>query len=267
MLCKVSTTLLPPKETVPKAKEAASKALAVDETLAEPHAALGHLKIHHDWDWSGAERELKRAIELNPNYATAHSWYSVYLEATGRLNEAIAESKRAEDADPLSLPVSVVAARTFYYARRYDQAVEQFRKTLDMDPTFARAHWWLGMAYEQVGRREEAIAECRKALSLSGNEPAVLGALGHAYAASGKRAEAQRVLAELKKLSERRYAVAFEIALVYTGLGDKPQALQWLEKACEDRSSWLAWIKVDPQFDSLRGEPRFQDLVRRMGLG
>ncbi len=259
--------VLPPREAAPKAKEAASKALAFDETLAEAHAALAHVKTSYDWDWTGAEREFKRAIELNPNYATAHSWYSGYLDATGRLDEAAAEAKRAQEADPLSPIIGSLAGRSFYLARRYDRAIEQLRRTLEMDPNFSRAHWYLAMAYEQVGRHEEAIAESQKAVSLSGGDPAVLGQLGHGYAVSGKRAEAQKALAELKDLSRRRYVAPFNIAIIYVGLGDKAQALEWLEKAYGDRSFQLTWIKVWPQFDSLRGEPRFQDLLRRMGLG
>jgi serine/threonine protein kinase/tetratricopeptide (TPR) repeat protein len=257
--------MLPPREAAPKAKEAASKALALDETLMEPHATLGLIKTNYDWDWPGAEREFKRAMELNPNYATAHSWYSIYLEARGRLDEAIAGARRAPEADPLSLPISSVAGRTFYFARRYDQAIEQLRRTLEMDPNFARAHWLLAMACEQAGRHEEAIAEAQKAVSLFGGALA-LGELGHANAVSGKTAEAHKVLAELKGLSKKRYVAPFHIALIYVGLGDRSQALEWLEEAYQDHSCWFAWIRVWPQFDILRGEPRFQDLLRRMHL-
>ena len=184
----------------------------------------------------------------------------------GRLEEAITEMKRAQDADPLSLPVSAVAARTFYFARRYDQAIEQLRKTLEMDPTFPLAHWCLGMAYVQVGRHEEAIAEYQKAVSLPRGLPSALGGLGYAYAVSGKRTEAQKVLAELKELSKRRYVPPFAIAVIYVGVGDKAQAFEWLDKAYEDHSLLLTWIKVWPELDSLRGETRFQDLLRRMNL-
>ena len=169
--------------------------------------------------------------------------------------------------DTENLVTNSLAGRTFYFTRRYDQAIEQLRKTLEMDPSFLRAHWYLAAAYEQVGRHEEAIAECQKALSVSGGEPGVLGVLGHAYGVSGKKAEAQKVLAELKDLSKRRHVAPFDIALVYIGLGDKPQALGWLERAYEDHSQRLMWIKVDPRLDSLRGEQRFKDLLRRMGLG
>jgi serine/threonine protein kinase/Flp pilus assembly protein TadD len=256
--------VLSPREAAPKAKEAASRALTLDETLCEPHAAIGYVKDRYDWDWPGAEREFKRAIELNPNYATAHYWYANVLDNQGRFDEAIREAKRAQEADPLSLVASAVAGQTFYFARRNDQAIEQLRKALELDPNFPLTHWWLGMFYEQAGRYVEAVAEGQKALSLSRGEPGVLGTLGHAYAASGKRAESQKVLAELRDLSKRRYVAPLNVALVYAGLGDKAQALEWLERAYEDHSDRLTWIKYWPLFDSLRAEPRFEDLLRRM---
>jgi tetratricopeptide (TPR) repeat protein len=258
--------VLPSREAAPKAKEAANKALALDDTLAESHASLAFVKRYYDWDFPGAEREFKRAIELNPNYATAHYWYSNHLDAMGRLDEAIAEAKRAQDADPLSLIATTSVGQAFYFARRYDQAIEQFQKAFEMDPNFPAAHWLVAMAYEQVGRHEEAIAEGRKAVSLSGGAGA-LSALGHAYAVSGQRADALKVLVELKDLSKRRYVATFDVALIYIGLGDKAQTLEWLQAAYEDRPLRFVWIKVDPRFDSLRAEPRFQDLLRRMGLG
>jgi TolB-like protein/Tfp pilus assembly protein PilF len=257
---------LPPKEAASKAKESARRALALDDTLAEPHAALAYVKTFYDWDWPGAEREFTRAIELNPNYATAHHWYGLYLDAVGRPDEGIAEVRRAQEADPLSLTISTTAGAAFFMARRYDQAVEQLHKTLEMDPNFPGAHLWLGLVHEQMGRGEEAIAELQKAASLSGGEPAELGLRGHAYASAGRRAEAQRVLAELNGLSKRSYVPPFDIALVYAGLGEKRQSLEWLERAYEDHSFRLTWIKVWPQLDSLRGESRFHDLLRRMNL-
>jgi tetratricopeptide (TPR) repeat protein len=187
-------------------------------------------------------------------------------EAMGRLDDAIREAKRAQDADPVSLDINASAARTLYFARQYGRSIEQSRKILEMDPSFPRGRWELAMVYEQVGRYEEAIAECQKAWSLAGGETGALGVLGHAYAMSGKRAEAQRVLAEMKDLSKLYYVAPFDIALVYAGLGDKGQTLEWLEKAYEDRSYRLTWIKIDPRFDSLHGEPRFHDLLRRMRL-
>jgi serine/threonine protein kinase/Flp pilus assembly protein TadD len=257
--------VLPPREAAPKAKEAAIKALGLDDRLAEPHAALGYVKTSYDWDLPGAEQEFKRAIELNPNYATAYYWYAQTL-AGRRWDEAIAEAKRAQEADPLSLIAITITGQMFLGARLHDQAVDQLRKTLEMDPNYYFAHLLLGMAYEQVGRQEEAIAELQRAAGLSGGQTSALGALGHTYAVTGKRAQAQKVLAELKDLSKRRYVSPVESALIYVGLGDKVQALEWLEKAYEDRSQRLGWISYDARFDNLRGEPRFQDLLRRMHL-
>jgi serine/threonine protein kinase/tetratricopeptide (TPR) repeat protein len=258
--------VVPPREAIPRAKEAASKALALDETLAEPHAALGFIKDGYDWDWQGAEREFKRAIELNPNYAIARYWYSIFLSATGRLDDAIAEAKRAQDADPASLVISTISAQAYYFSRRPDQAIQELRKTLYIDSGFYIAHWLLAMIYTEAGRYEEAIAEGQKAWSLSGSAPSALGQLGYSYAVSGKDAQAKRVLAELQDLSKRRYVAPLDIAIVYVGLREKEQAFEWLDKAYEDRSFFLEWIKVDPRFYSLRGEPRFQDLLRRIGL-
>jgi TolB-like protein/Tfp pilus assembly protein PilF len=258
--------VLPTREAAPKAKEAAGKALALDDTLAEPHAAMAYVKADYDWDWPGAEREFKRAIELDPNYATAHYWYALALDATGRLDEAMAEAKRAQQADPISLPAILVTALTFHFGRHYEQAIEELHKIVEIDANFPLAHQELSRVYVHTGRYEEAIAEGQKAVSLSAGAPYALGQLAYAYAVAGRRAEAQKALAELQDLSKQRYVAPFNVALIYTGLGDKNQALEWLERAYEDHSDNLAWIKVDPRFDSIRGELRFQDLLRRMGL-
>jgi tetratricopeptide (TPR) repeat protein len=258
--------VLAPRQAAPRAKEAASKALALDDALVEPRAALAYVKALYDWDWPGAEREFQRVIELNPNYATALYWYAVFLQATGPLDKALAEAKRAQEVDPLSLIANTIVANTFYVMRRYDQALEQFSKTLEMDPNFFLARLDLAKAYAEVGKHEEAIAEAQKAVSLSASAPQALGVLGHAYAVAGKRAQAQKVLLELKDLSSRRYVEPLDIALIYTALGDKSQAVEWLEKACDDHAGRLYVIKFYPEFDSLRGEPRFQDLLRRIHL-
>jgi len=258
--------LLSPREITPKAKEAVSRALALDDTLADAHAALAFVKATYDWDWQGAQREFKRAIELDPNYAPAHYLYANILASTGRVDEAVAEAKRAQEADPLSLTASTVTVLAFFLGRRYDQAIDQGRKTLEMDSNFYTAHFYLAMVFTQVKRNEEAIEEARKAVSLSAGALQALGTLGHAYGVSGRRAEAQKVLAELGNLSKRRYVDPSNIALVHVGLGDKARALELLEKAYEDHAMRLLYVKVYPQFDPLRGEPRFQDLLRRMRL-
>jgi serine/threonine-protein kinase len=256
-----------PRETFPKAKTAALKALEVDDTLAEAHAARALVSLRYDWDWPTTEREIKRAIELNPNYATAYQWYAAYLAAMGRPDGAIAEIKRAQELDPLSLIVNAVAGFHLYEARQYDRAVEQCQKALDLDLNFAQAHLFLGQAYEQKARYEEAIAELKKAVALSPNTPFIVSALGHAYAVSGQTGEAMKILDQLQELSQQRYISPHEMAIIYAGLGEKEQAFAWLEKAYADRSWRLPYLnKAEPRLDSLRSDPRFADLVRRVGL-
>ena len=257
---------LSPKETFSKAKAAAVKALAIDDTLAEAHAALALVHLRYDWDWSATEREIKRAIALNPNYATTYHWYADYLVVMGRLDEAIVQIKQAQKLDPLSLIINTVMALRLYHARQYDQAIEQCQKTLEMDSNFAQAHFALGQAYEQKAKYEEAIAELQKATTLSPSSPFLFSALGHAYAVSGQAGEAVKILEKLQKLSRQRYVSPHEMAMIYTGLGETDQAFGWLEKAYVDRSWRLPFLNVEPRFDSLRSDPRFAALVRRVGL-
>ena len=257
--------VLPPAEAVPKAKAAAEKALQIDETLAEAHASLAYAKDEYDWDVAGAEKEYMRSIELNSNYATAHQWYGQHLAVRGRHTEAVAEIKQAQELDPLSLIINMNVGWVFYLAREYDEAAEQCRKTLELDPNFAPTHWMLGQAFRQKGMYEEAIAEFQKSIELS-DDPVRRAVLGHAYAVAGRRGEAQKVINELKDLSKRRYFPPYYIALIYVGLGDKNQALEWLEKAFAERSANLTVLKAEPMFDPIRSDPRFQDLLRRVGL-
>ncbi len=258
--------VLSPAEAFPRAKEAAAKALEIDDALAEAHASLVWVKSNYDWDWQGAEREFKRTIELNPNYAEVYAYYTAPLNAMGRLDELLAVTKRAEELEPLAPINSTIVGRTLYFARQYDQAIQQLRRVIDTDANFPQAHLYLGWAYEQKGMFEEAIAEFQKGSSLSGGDPRIVGALGHAYAVWGRKDEAQNVLVELKQLSRRRYVAPFEIVVIYIGLGDKDLTFEWLEKAYRDHSAGLLWLKIDPRFDSLHGDSRYQDLRRRMGL-
>lgn len=259
-------SLLPPKETFPKAKTAAARALEIDDAVAEAHASLGFVKLYHDWEWPGAEDEFKRAIQLNPGYATAHHWYAEYLVAREQPDMCITEFKRAHELDPLSLIINAGVAWAFYFARRYDQAAEQCLKTLEMDSNFIPAHLFLGWVYEQKGMYEEAIAEFTKALDLSGGTTEIMAELGHAYALAGQKGAAQKVLDELEKLSGRRYVSPYSVANVHIGLGDKEQAFAWLEKAYREHSHFLALIKIDPRLDSLHCDARFDDLLERVGL-
>jgi serine/threonine protein kinase/Flp pilus assembly protein TadD len=258
--------VMPPREALPIAKAAARKALEIDDSLAEAHSSLAWTKLAFDWDWCGAVSEFKRAIELNPGYAVTHHWYAECLAGMGHYAEALAEIRQAQELDPLSLIISSVAGWILYFDRQDDQAIAQFRRTLELDPNFWVAHWTLGRAYEQKAMFAEAIAEIQKAIDLSEGSPLSLAALGHAHAVSGGLAEAQRVLNELKESSKRRYISPYGIAAIHAGLGEKDEAFMWLEKAYEERSGWLIWLRAEPISDPLRTDPRFQDLLRRIGL-
>jgi serine/threonine-protein kinase len=257
---------LSPRDAMPKAKEAAKKALELDDTLAEAHASLAAVHVWYDWDWAAAESEFKRSIELKPNYAQAHEVYGWYLVAIGRTNEGIAESERAVDLDPVSPETNAFLGWAIWFAHRYGQAIEQLRKTTDLDPNYSWAHELLGLGYEQQGQFPEAIAELQKAIELAGIIPEPTAWLARAYAVSGKRAEAQKLLDTLKERSKETYVPAYDIAVIYAGLGEREQALAWLEGAYQARSIYMNWLKVDPRLDSLRSDPRFQDLLRRMNF-
>jgi TolB-like protein/tetratricopeptide (TPR) repeat protein len=256
----------PPREAFPRAKSAARRALEIDDRQAEAYAALAWAAYVYDWDWQTADREFKRALELNPRYAPAHMWYSHYLETVGRSEESFAESKRALDADPLGLIINLHLGWYYLFARKYDLAIEQLQKTLELDPSFILARMFLGQAYQQKGMMEEAIREFQEAVNLSERNPVYLGDLGHAYALAAKRREAMGVLEELKKLSRQRYVPARAIAEVYIGLGEKDEAFFWLRKAFEERDGWLVHLRGDPRYDPLRSDPHFQDLLRRMNF-
>jgi TolB-like protein/Tfp pilus assembly protein PilF len=258
--------LRPPQEVFPKAKAAALKALELDETLAEAHASLAYVREYHDWDFSGAEREYERAIELNPGYATAHQWYALALLETGRVDEAAAEIARARELDPLSLIINVCVGLVQHAACQYDRAIEEYHKVLELDPDFAFAHLALAWAHEQKGRYEPAIAELRRALTLSDGAPQYLACLGRTYALAGMDEEARKMLDELNGLSERRYVSPINFAYVYTALRDEDEAFEWLEQAYEQRDDGLLDLKMDPFYDPLRDDPRFDDLLRRIGL-
>ncbi len=264
----VPANRLPPREAMPKAKAAAIRALELDETLAEAHVSLGRVFAVYDWDWTSAEKEYKRAIELNPRYAIAHQWYGGYLAVMGRTSEAIAEKKRAVELEPLSLIINFELGLAFYYSRDYDRAIEQFQKTLELDQNFPPPHNFLPAAYEQKGMYSEAIAEFKKEIPLTaGSESSLSKAgLGHVYGVSGKKNEARTLLDELKQLSAQEFVPATSVALIYEGLGEKDQAFAWLDKGYEQRAFQLQWIKIEPRWDSLRSDPRYADLIRRVGL-
>jgi tetratricopeptide (TPR) repeat protein len=254
-----------PKPAIPKAREAAAKALALDETLAEPHTVLGFIKWAYDADWGDAEREFKRAIELNPNDVLAHDRYSVLLSQMGRFEEAFAEIRTAQELDPFSLLINMRIAIFLYRARQYDRALEQCRKTLELDGNYPRVHWVLALIYEQKGMNNEAIAEIQRVITVVGRTDDNLAQLGIAYALAGNRREATKILNEMKELSKERYVHPESIALVHASLGEKDQAFEWLDRSFEQGDSHMG-LKVDPQWDSLRSDPRFAQMLRRVGL-
>ncbi len=258
--------LLPPREVMPKAKAAALEALQLDPAMGEAYAALGFVRSFYEWDWGEGERAYRRALELNPGYATVHHWYSGYLRAVGRLEEALAQIQRAQMLDPLSPAIGRDRGRILLSMRRYDQAVEQYRKTLELDPNFPSGYLHLGLAYEQKALYQDAVAACQKARALPGSNPLTLAGLGHCYARWGKKDRARKLLAELEQLARRRYVPAFDIALIHIGLDDRDRAFHWLEQAYRDHDGWLVWLKVDPLFDSLRSDPRFIALLKKLGL-
>ena len=259
--------VLPPKEAMPKAKEAALKALEIDDTLAEAHTSLGFLNYVFDWDWPGAESHFRRAIELNPNYVTAHHWYGLYLGVMGRFDEGIEQTQRALELDPSSLIINTDLGLIFCYARQPDRAIEQLRKTLEREPNFVVARWRLARAYAQKAMYQEAISELQKAIEVAGRRPYYISLMGYVDALAGKRAEALSILNELRGLPLSQEKLPALIAAVYVGLGDRDRAFEWLDKAYKERFAALIALKVEPMFDNLRSDPRFQDLQRRVGLG
>jgi TolB-like protein/Flp pilus assembly protein TadD len=256
---------MPPNEALPKARAAAMKALEIDESLAEPHVSLAHVKYYYDRDWPAAEREFKRAIELNPNYPQAHHWYGIYLMWSGRTTEALAEIKRAQELDPLSLPINMTVGWLLCEANRTDEGIEQLRKTLEMEPAFVIAHHRLALCYERKGAYDGAITEYHKIIDL-GAKPLGTAGLAEAYAMAGNRSEAQKELVELQELSKQRNVSPSLLALIYAALGDKDQAFAWLDKSVDEHDLITARLKVDQRFDSLRSDRRFNDLVRRIGI-
>lgn len=254
----------PPREAFPKAKEAATKALSIDGALAEARTSLAF--IEHRWDWAReeAERDFQLAIKHKPTYAPAHQWYSSFLVAMGRFDEAIDEAKRAEELEPLAFISNSHVGWILYLGGRNDEAIAHCKRLLDVDPNFFPARRYLGLAYEQKGMYSEAIDQFQQGVKLSGS-PLMVSLLGHAYAVSGRRAEAHRILADLDG-QKQLYVSPYTIATIYAGLGEKDQAFKWLEKAVEDRDIWLMNLKVDPVMKGLRSDKRFAELLRRIGL-
>ena len=256
--------VMTPKDALPKAKAAAMKALELDDSLGEAHTSLAFCLDGFDWNLDAAGKEFQRGVELSPGYATAHHWYAWHLALFHRYTEAIAEMRKAESVDPLSLVINADLAELLALAHSYDESIQQSRRTIEMDPNFGLAHNHLGQAYLQKHMNDDAIAELRQAVKLSGGSATCLANLARAYVASGKRSEASQILNELKKRSSASQSYAPEIAIVYGALGDTDRAMSWLEKGFEERFN--PGVLIRPGLDPLRSDPRFEDLVRRVGL-
>ena len=256
----------PPLEIMPKAKAAALKAIEIDETLPEAHLSLALVKMQFDFDWTGAESELKRAIALNSNYAPAYQWFVLYHLIMNRFDDALADARKAQELDPLSLIIYTNIARTLYYSRKFDLAIEQLKSALELDKNLLSAHILLGLCYENKKMYKEAIAEFNSTVPLTNNAPWSIAALGHAYAVSGRRNEALKIIEQLKTKSAKTYISPFHVGAIYNGLGEKDQAFAWFNKALADRSGLLVYIKIEPEFDNLRNDPAYLDLMRRIGL-
>jgi tetratricopeptide (TPR) repeat protein len=257
---------LAPEQAYPKAKVEALKALRIDNHLAEGHAALARLALEYDWDWVNAEKEFRLAIEINPNYATAHQWYAEYLTTLGRYEEVIAQVNLSRELAPLSSSIIASSGLWLYYAQRYDAAIEQSKKAMEMNPNFWMPHWVLGRVYNRIGFYGRAISELQIAATLPGAHTFVLSELGYAYARSGRTAESRRIVRTLKDQAGRQHHPGLDLARVYVGLGEHDQALAWLQKGYDQHSMYLIWLKVEPTLQVLHSDPRFADLVRHVGL-
>jgi TolB-like protein/Tfp pilus assembly protein PilF/DNA-binding XRE family transcriptional regulator len=257
---------LPPIDAMAKAYAAATKALELDDRLAEAHTTLAYRTIHHDWHWTTAEAQFQRAFNLNPNYAVCHHWYSHYLMAVGRTEESLQASKRCLELDPLDLVINIHMAWHYHFARQYEQAIEQCWKTSELHPKSFWPAWFFGLAYEQQGQIDRAEEELQVAVKMSGDVTFASAALGHLYGIVGKTAQARSIFAELTTRASRSYVPAYDIALVCAGLGWKDQALGYLSQARQERSGWMTYINVDPRLDPLREDPRFIDLLHHMRM-
>jgi len=257
----------PPKAAFPKAKEAAEKALAIDDSLAEAHAALAFFKMLYEWDWEGAEREYKRALELNPSYATGHNLYAHYLMIMGRTEEAMRENRQAQELNPLSRNVALMRANIIWNARQYDRSIEEFKKLLELNPTFYVAHYWLSYPYALKGMHDKAVATVEKAMALSGGGPPLIWTVfGFIHSVAGKREEAEKALDKMREQSKQTYVAPWMMAVVYAGFGEKDKAFELLEKSYKERDHWMTYLKVSPAVDNLRSDPRFKTLLKKMGF-
>jgi len=256
---------MPSRSARAKATEMALKALELDATLAEAHTSLAFVKFRFDWAWQEAEREFRRAIDLNPRYVRAHHWYALFLAAMGRHDEAIEEIRKAQKLDPLALIVSVAEGRILHFARRFDEAIGQFQKTLELDPNFIPAHCDLGASMEEKGMLRQALAEFEACVRLSQGGPLYLASVAEAHARLGNRDEALKILSELQSSGEK-YVSPSSIGFIYASLGDIDESFSWNERAFQERDASLVWLRVAPESDSVRSDARFANLLHRMNF-
>jgi serine/threonine protein kinase/Tfp pilus assembly protein PilF len=257
---------LPPKEAFPKGKASAKTALDLDPDLAEAHTSLAALLWLYDWQWEEAQTEFRRSLELSPTYPTANHWYAEYLMTMGRQEEVMARMENGQELDPLSLIINVAVGWAFYHGRRYDEAIEQLRRTVELEPNYPVTYWILGLVLRKTGRYELAMTEGASGVKLSGGSPMIRAALAHTYAAAGGTEEARQILDDLTRQAKRKYVAPYFFAGIHVGLGENDRALEYLEEAYEEHSNWLIYLHIDPSMDGLRDDPRFQDLLRRVGL-
>ena len=257
---------LPPKAAFPKGKAAAKIALQLDPDLAQAHTPVAALLWLYDWQWEEAQTEFQRSLERDPTYPTANHWYAEYVMTMGRHTEVMARMKKGQELDPLSLIINVAVGWALYFARQYDEAIEQLRQTVELDPNYPVTYWILGLLLRKTGRYELAIAEGEKGVKLSGGSPLMRAALAHTFGTAGRTKEALQILDELTELGKQKYVAAYFFAGIYVGLGENDRAIEYLERSYEEHSHWLIYLHIDPSMDALRDDPRFHDLLRRVGL-
>ncbi len=257
---------LPPREAFDKGKAAATKALEIDPTLAEAHNPLAYSHLHYDWDWAASEREFRKSLELNPGYTPAMHWFSHYLTAMGRTQESLAMSQRALQLSPLDPVLNFHLSWVYYLARQPDLCIAQSRRGIELGLHPFWNHFFLGWGYEQKGMYVEAIQALEETVKRSKDSPVTIWVLAHAYAVGGRTSDANRLLENLVERSKQKYIPPYEIGMVYLGLGQKDRAFEWFEKAFQERSGWMAYLRVDPRLDPVRSDPRLADLMRRVGL-
>ena len=264
LLGSVETAAMPPRVAMPRAKQLALRALALDSSLASAYASLGHCQLFYDWDWSGAEASFRKAIDLDPSYAPARQWYGFYLMMQGRMDESIREGQQARLLDPLSLILQASLGTRYFFARDYEGAIRLYLQVLALDESFALAHFYVARAYLQTSRIPEALVHYRRAVTLSNGSPAIQGFLGHALARAGKAGEARRILRDLEAASQRRYVPAQAFCLIHAGLGDREKAISWLRRVYEERSPAMVYLLIDPLGDDYRSDPRVAELLRNV---